>query len=33
MNVSSTDRYFAIVTDSDNNDSNQSTLYEGKVEY
>ena len=33
MNVSSTDRYFAIVTDSDNNDSNQSTLYEGKVDY
>lgn len=33
MNVSSTDRYFAIVTDSNNNDSNQSTLYEGKVDY
>lgn len=33
MNVSQSDRYFAIMTDTDNSDSMQSTLYEGKVSY
>ena len=31
MNVPVADRYFAIITDTDNNDSTSSTLYEGKV--
>jgi len=33
MNVDRTRRYFAIVTDTQNADQQQSTLYEGKVEY
>ena len=33
MAVPDSERYFAITTDTDNNDSQISTLYEGKVEY
>lgn len=33
MSVNSTNRYFAIVTDTENSEQLQSTLYEGKVAY
>ena len=33
MAVPASERYFAITTDTDNNDTQMSTLYEGKVDY